>query len=353
MLRSSVVLRALAPRSALAVTVGARPLACRRLSSSGPTHQTLVPAEEMPLVLRRRVAAIESLHARFEEMEEEHHAQLRELEAAFNERTSKLHERRDAIVQGEDEPTDEEVQASAYFAEFEEALQDGSLPAPPEEGKAVTGVPAFWPTALRQSEMLDEFGFGEKDWTVLNYLISAKAEPWEAEQEGVPEGWDLSLSDQGFALHFTFAPNPYLETLELSLYCNGDAEVLEATTPVWVDDATDPTVHLTTKKMKKKGGGPAKTRVVPKPVESFFRIFAVAEPSADREEDLREGALIPLADLQGEIVVRLKEEIIPRAGIHYFGALHGYDMGDDDDIFDGGDLDDDDWEPAPKGSMRR
>ena len=51
--------------------------------------------------------------------------------------------------------------------------------------------------------------------------------------------------------------------------------------------------------------------------------------------------LMPLRQLQGEMTLRLREDVIPRAQIHYIAALHGFDAEGDDGIgFD----DDGEWE---------
>ena len=101
---------------------GRRPLAqsVRRLCSY-PDPPELVPAEMMGPALRRRVASLESLHARLELLEEEQHEKLRQLEAEYMEQTRAIFERRQQIVSGVEEPTDDEVNASAYFSALMEA----------------------------------------------------------------------------------------------------------------------------------------------------------------------------------------------------------------------------------------
>lgn len=114
---------------------------------------------------------------------------------------------------------------------------------------------------------------------------------------------------------------------------------------------------MMTKKVKKRGGK-AEKRLVAKPNESFFRIFAVADDPDDLDyEDDRpvrgsgaEDGLLPLVELQGEMVLRLREDAVPRAAVHYIGALSGHDFEDGEDF----DVDDMgmDWEtgaPPPPG----
>lgn len=300
----------------------------------------LIDAEAMPLPLRRRVAALEALHARFETLEEEHHEKIREIERSFIEASSELFDRRSEIVGGLNEPTDEEVNASAYFAEFEEELD------PTEEADRVKavgdvrGVPAFWPTVLRQCESLNEldgFEISDADWAVLAHLVDVRSRVWDemstlSGDDGPLEGgWEAVVGDEpGYSLHFTFASSaPGLQSTELAVYVNGNGEIEQVDAPTWSEEAADPTVRWVTKKVKRSGKAPTKTRVA-KPASSFFRLFTdPAEYEADDDDaDDTGGALSP-SQLAEEMAMRLREDAIPRAAIHYITALHGIDMSDD------------------------
>jgi nucleosome assembly protein 1-like 1 len=316
--------------------------------------QKLIVAEEMPRQLRRRIAALEGMHSEMEGLEEDLQARMAELEREYAGRTMNLYRRRQEIVAGEREPSDEEVNASVYFADVD---ADASTAAADD----VAGVPAFWPTVLKQANSLRSipgFGISEADWAVLDYLVELRSEPWSGDQDMMPEGWSIEGSEPGFALHFIFAPNAMLETTQLTLYCSGDCEVLRASAPIWADERHDPTQKMVTKKSKKKGGEVTK-RAVSKPVESFFRIFA--EPDAfdadddrmpwmknfasilegDQNASAASGEPMQLSLLQGELALRLREDVIPRASLHYISALQGIE---DDGDWSDPDGDDDDWE---------
>ena len=60
------------------------------------------------------------------------------------------------------------------------------------------------------------------------------------------------------------------------------------------------------------------------------------------------GELLPLRQLQGQLVMRLREDIIPRAQIYYIGHLQGVDI-DDDAAFDDDEWDDGPEPPPPRG----
>jgi len=185
---------------------------------------------------------------------------------------------------------------------------------------------------------IDGFDVSDADWAVLAYLNDVRMEPWQPEEE-MPEGFDFeSGGDLGYSLHFAFAANPFLLSEELSLYCLANGEVVKVDAPSWRESSRDPTVKIVSKKMRKKGGGPVVRRESAVPVNSFFRIFTAAE-----EED-GAGDVMPVPELQEEIVMRLREDAIPRAAIYYMQALHGFDGEDFDE--EGGALGED-WEAPP------
>ena len=66
----------------------------------------------------------------------------------------------------------------------------------------------------------------------------------------------------------------------------------------------------------------------------------------------RGDALIPLVELQNELIIRLREDMVPRAAIHYISALHGFDDEGDDMVFDADEGDDDEWMPPPSKKRR-
>lgn len=347
--------------------------ATRRLCAAAPPPAELVPPEEMGLALRRRVASLEALHAKFEQLEEEHTERQLQLELEFAESSHALYRRRQDIVAGGDEPTDEEVRGSVYFSEIvsddEPAAGDGADP---------PGVPLFWPTAMRMCPSLSDiegFAISDADWAVFQHLTELSIEPWDAPPEaavggemfemmqqlqeasgeqGMPLSSSMAMDAPGFALRFKFSPNEFLEGDEMVLYCNGNCEVLDLTAPVWREGA-DPTVRLVTKKVKKRGQ-PTVKQLVPKPAESFFRIFAI--PNSDEmdfddegEPVHRPGELLPVAGLQEELLFRLREDLVPRAGMYYISALNGGSLDDDDDWGpDGEDFGGpEEWEEPPRG----
>ena len=68
---------------------------------------------QMPMPVRRRIASLETLHGHFEVLEEAHNEKTRQLEAEFMRDTAAILRRRQEIVSGKSEPSEEEVRTSA------------------------------------------------------------------------------------------------------------------------------------------------------------------------------------------------------------------------------------------------
>ncbi len=237
----------------------------------------------------------------------------------------------------------------------------GDADAPTDDG---VGVPLFWPLAMRNCQSLHGV-MSERDWKVLEHLTSVRVEPWD-ERESVlraddsddgeggegGEGGDIDEiglldTEPGFSLHFHFAPgNPYLRSEELVIYCYGAGEVADATAPEW-KTGQDVTVKEVVKKVKKKKGAVSKQRVL-KPVDSFFRIFAVPDIEEGYDDDGGDddGAM-SVYEMHEHLVPILREDLVPRAGLYFAASLQP--GGDDDDDFwkeqgmDGLDLEED-WD---------
>jgi len=329
----------------------------------------------MTPALRRRIAALEGLHASLDAIEEAHDLKLQQLQRTYQESTQHIFDRRAQIVDGHEEPTQEEVQASSFFESIQEAeAEDTGVPDPAHD---IKGVPAFWSTVLSPSNpsLTDFEGFviSAADCRVLEYLVDVSQEVWEnqAEETSGLEGLEIG-GDPGFAVTFTFAANPYLENETLTIHCDGEYDVVKSDTPVWKDEQSDPTVQWVTKKVKKKGGGAATKKVVAKPAQSFFNMFEVTEeeddfdfgaagesmgggpnsPSLALMQHLMRGGMAgmgeggdeggmakPFRHVQHEFMMRLKEDLIPKAQMYYIGTLQdGFndEYGEDDGEWDEG-----------------
>lgn len=313
-------------------------------------------ADETPIALQRRVAALDALQAQFEEQEKLHERKLRELEQSFYDQTRSIMARRSAIVAGSAEPSDEEVASSSFETEH----LVGAAGSPEPDG-APTGVPGFWAAAMKQCVALHDNpespAFTDKDWEVLEHLEDIRMEPWmppmpswsdvmgeeQLEQNGLTpemvEAMDAQQDDDendlGFVLRFRFAKgNPFFETdEELAIYCHSHGEVAQVAPEVlqW-RDGKDPTVSTKVKRKKRKGSGVSQRVTIEEPQPSFFRIFAVAGEDGGDEafgEDVSE--------MQERLCTVLREHLVPHATAFYIQAL--LETGDD-----GGFGDEDAWD---------
>ena len=324
---------------------------------------------EMPRVMQRRVAGLDTLQNQMEALEQAHERRLRELERAFHEDSQGILERRRAIVTGEDEPSDEEVAASS-IAPLDADASD------PADSSCPSGIPGFWMTAMMQCDALHDPErpvFNDNDWLVLQHVEDVRAEPWTPPPPAFDDGLydedgnpafpdddddddddamadDEGDRDHGFAIHFAFAKdNPFIDAdgLELSVYCYSHGEVaLVAPDVIPWRDGMDPTTQTRTKKKRNKRTGQTVERRVHEKVPSFFNIFMqfdLDDPEvlgdggggggggsgAQMDEKLIEATV----EQQERICLAIRENLVPHATAYYIQDL--IDDGDGDGDFDG------------------
>ena len=373
--RCTLGLRRGAIASARARPLLARPFA-RLISSSGPPSDPdeaiahNLQTHEMPRVMQRRVAGLDTLQNQVEALEQAHERRLRELELAFHEDTQGILERRRTIVTGEDEPSDEEVRASSISLDVD-ASDSAGKSCPP-------GIPGFWMTAMMQCDALqdpDRPVFNDNDWLVLQHVEDVRAEPWTPpapafddglhDEDGNPafpdddDDDDEVMADDdddrghGFAVHFTFAKdNPFIDAdaRELSVYCYSHGEVaLVAPDVIPWRGGMDPTTQTRKKKKRNKRTGQTVERTVHEKVPSFFNIFTQfdhdnpeelgggggggAGDGAQMGEELMEATV----EQQERICLAIRENLVPHATAYYIQDLIDDGNGDGDGDFDGSD----------------
>jgi hypothetical protein len=187
-----------------------------RALSAGP------PAVRGPGLLRR-LAAVDGLQLEFSRLEDAHLDKMRELERELRERSTVIFARRQAIVSGADEPTDDEVAASRDISL--QMMEDDTA-----ELSAARGIPGFWKGVLLGVGLTTPDGepaVTERDAAVLETLEEIRIERWTPEDEDGPifigeeseDDEDRRVqTEDGFALIFAFGPNEFLDS-------NGPAEM--------------------------------------------------------------------------------------------------------------------------------
>ncbi|ELR22669.1 nucleosome assembly protein family [Acanthamoeba castellanii str. Neff] len=295
--------------------------------------------QTLPKAVQRRVRALRNLDREYEKIEEEFEKELKALELKYHkEQFTPLYQKRAAIINGKVEPTDEEAKeesddeeedAEPKIQEIKEEKKDEEVKEETEEEKNVVGVPEFWLTALKHHEMLDS-AISEKDEEALKYLTDITQDPVEEEAGS-------------FTLKFHFRENPFFtnEVISKTYHLDGDGEE--------GDEVVCESVDSTQINWKE---GQDLTQGVKKsfgPGGSFFNFFAPPEVKQGKQPSPQ---IVSMMELDFEMAVSLKEEIIKHA-VHWFtgdASVDGFggDDGEEDDEdgeFGGeGDEDDDDDE---------
>lgn len=169
-----------------------------------------------------------------------------------------IFKKRDSIITGEYEPTEQECTREDSDSESDDEDDDDeeeeNKPAPSKleekttQQEKVKGIPEFWATVLKNNPQIAET-IQEKDDAILSHLTSISFEYLD-----IPE-------DHGFALTFKFSKNKYFSNLELvktyHLLNPPDAfgdimfESAEGTAIQWEKDM-DPTTIIESKKQRHK-----------------------------------------------------------------------------------------------------
>ncbi|GAW00114.1 NAP-domain-containing protein [Lentinula edodes] len=300
--------------------------------------------ESLPVEVKLSVEGLKGIQVKHHELQNQYKRECLELEKKYLALQKPLYERREAIINGSEKPTTEEITAGE-----QQSLKDDEDYTPvPKENIVPSAIPEFWLTALRNHIGLADL-ITERDEGALKHLLDIRLSYLnenEKEYEGKP----------GFKITFIFSPNEFFEneTLDKSyLYqdevgYSGDFVYYKAigTDIKWKEDK-DLTKEYEIKKQRNKNTN--RTRLVRKarPTESFFNFFNPPVPPSD--EDLESGKydeeeLEDIEDkfqLDYQIGEDLKEKIIPRAIDYFTGKALEYEVMDDDED-DYEDLDDDD-----------
>jgi len=314
--------------------------------------------ESLPIALQNRILVLKQLHRSKVTLDQEFKQEMRALENKYRTLFQPMFDKRNSIVNGETEPTDEEIEkarkvqeeeahetdkekkeeteekAGTGVPEKEELKQQNETPSAQNE-QEIKGIPDFWLTALKHSDFSEMIT--EKDEEALRFLKEIKWKPLEEQQAS-------------FVLEFYFRENPFFDNTLLAktyhlLEKDGGSIVFdkfEATDIKW-----KPGKNLTVKKVTKHQGGKRggrrgnrgqspKTITVEEPCESFFNFFH-GDDLEDAEDEQREMML----EEDYEVGLTLKEEIIPNAILWFTGEAEAADDDEDDDDDEEEDDDDD------------
>ncbi|GAA6049709.1 hypothetical protein JCM3770_004421 [Rhodotorula araucariae] len=306
--------------------------------------------ESLPTAVQYRLTALKGVQRDHAVLEAEFQKEIFELEKRFADKYKPLYERRRAIIEGSDEPKDDEIKKGVEAEEesddedFDEDEADaadkparGVKPTADELAEAPKGIPEFWLTALKNHLGLSEL-ITERDEEALKHLVDIRVT--------YPAG-----GKSGFTLVFEFdaGANEFFsnKTLEKTYYYQDEVgyegdfvyDHAEGTKIDW-KEGKDLTTRIETKKQRNKNTN--QTRIVKKVVEteSFFSFFSPPAPPSEDDDDASIASdLDEKLELDYQIGEDIKERVVPRAVDYFTGKALRHEQGafgdsEDDEDFD-------------------
>jgi nucleosome assembly protein 1-like 1 len=156
--------------------------------------------ESLPTPVRRRVTGLKGIQKDHAKLEAEFQEEVLQLEKKYFEKFTPLYEKRAAIVKGETEPTETEVEAGKpeEDEEGEEPEEEADKETTGDED--MKGIPEFWLTAMKNQISLAEL-ITDRDEEALRSLTNISMQ---------------YLDRPGFRLIFEFAPNDFFTNQTIS-----------------------------------------------------------------------------------------------------------------------------------------
>lgn len=325
--------------------------------------------ESLSPIVRQRVDGLKGLQLEHTKLEAEFQKEILELEKRFAEKYRPIYERRRAIIEGKEEPTEEEIKSGFKVDlveddEDDDEAEEGKASASKEpeivkpDASAEKGIPGFWLTALSNHAGISEL-ITERDEEALKYLVDIRVEY-------------LGVGVPGFKLLFEFEPKAkdFFENAILTKTYFYQEEVgslgdfiydhAEGTEIKW-KTGKDLTVKVETKKQRNKNTNQTRTVKKVVPTDSFFNFFKPPTANADDDASDVDDDIDEKLELDYQIGEDIKDRIVPHAIDYFTGKALEQDMEDDfesdefdeddfeDDDDEGDDDDDDDDAPAAAG----
>lgn len=306
--------------------------------------------------MRRRVAGLKGVQRDHSKLEAEFQEEVLQLEKKYFEKFTPLYQKRAAIVNGTAEPTEDEIKAGEEDEEDEDKDEEEAAVKPEETTDAITGIPEFWLSAMKNQISLAEM-ITDRDEAALKHLTDVRME---------------YLDKPGFRLIFEFAENDFFTNTTITktyfyqnesgyggdfIYDHAEGDKID-----W-KAGKDLTVRIESKKQRNKSKlisniyynretnsaiDTKQTRVVKKtvPTESFFNFFSPPKAPTDEDDDDAASDIEERLELDYQLGEDIKEKLIPRAVDWFTGEALQFEEMDDDleehDFEDDDDEEDDD-----------
>ncbi|PGH16913.1 hypothetical protein AJ80_05057 [Polytolypa hystricis UAMH7299] len=293
--------------------------------------------ESLPAPVRRRVAGLKGIQKEHSKLEAEFQEEVLQLEKKYFAKFTPLYEKRATIINGQAEPTEDDVLAGKEDEDEDEAdvkEQEAETKKDDADEPAAKGIPEFWLSAMKNQISLADM-VTENDEEALKHLTDIRME---------------YLDRPGFRLIFEFAENDFFTNKTISksyfyqeengyggdfIYDHAEGDKID-----W-KQGKDLTVRIENKKQRNKNTKQTRVVKVTVPTESFFNFFSPPTPPQDEDDDVASDIEERL-ELDYQLGEDIKEKLIPRAIDWFTGeALRFEEIGDD---FDGEDFDEDDDE---------
>lgn len=162
--------------------------------------------ESLPAPVRRRVSGLKGIQSEHSKLEADFQQEVLELEKKYFSKFTPLYERRAKIINGEVEPTEEEVKAADEEEDEDEEEKDkeGEAAAKPDTTTTVpedvAGIPEFWLSAMKNQVTFAEM-ITDRDEGALKHLTDVRME---------------YLDVPGFRLIFEFSSNQFFSNKTLT-----------------------------------------------------------------------------------------------------------------------------------------
>ncbi|KAJ8064522.1 hypothetical protein OCU04_006852 [Sclerotinia nivalis] len=288
--------------------------------------------ESLPTPVRRRVAGLKGVQKEHSKLEAEFQEEVLELEKKYFAKFTPLYQKRAKIVNGEVEPTEEEIKSGEEEDEEHDAEQAEKVD---ESAEKIAGIPEFWLSAMKNQVSLAEM-ITDRDEAALKDLTDIQME---------------YLDKPGFRLIFQFADNEFFtnKTITKTYFYQNESgyggdfiyDHAEGDKINW-KDGKDLTVRVESKKQRNKNT--KQTRVVKKtvPTESFFNFFSPPKAPTEDDDDDTASDIEERLELDYQLGEDIKEKLIPRAIDWFTGEALQFEELDDD--MEDGDFEDEDDE---------
>ncbi|CAI5755767.1 unnamed protein product [Candida verbasci] len=309
---------------------------------------------------KNRIYGLKSLQLRQMKLEAEFQKELLNLEKKFFKKYEPLYEKRKKIINGDLEPTAEEIEEGeqldkedkeAEGEEIEEEEEEEEEEAEVDE-ETSKGIPNFWLTALENLSTVQET-ITDRDSEVLQNLIDIRME---------------YLDTPGFELIFEFKENPFFSNTILTKTYHYQAELgysgdfvydhADGCEINWKSKENNVTINIEKRKQRNKNTNQTRTIEKLSPTESFFNFFDPPNPKANENVEAEENEeevddeLTGRLELDYQLGEEIKDRLIPRAIDWFTGDAVDFDYpedfeGEEDEEFsdeEGEDNEDDDEE---------